>query len=37
MNETITYAGVIWLIVGFTIGRIVGIILIDRLDRRNGK
>ena len=37
MNETITYAGVIWLIVGFTIGRIVGIILIDRLDKRNGK
>ena len=37
MNETITYAGVVWLIVGFTIGRIVGIILIDRLDRRNDK
>ena len=37
MNETITYAGVIWLIVGFTIGRIVGIILIDRLDKRNDK
>jgi len=37
MNETITYAGVVWLIVGFTIGRIVGIILIDRLDKRNGK
>jgi hypothetical protein len=37
MNETITYAGVIWLIVGFTIGRIVGIILIDRLEKRNDK
>jgi fucose permease len=37
MNETITYAGVVWLIVGFTIGRIVGIILIDRLDKRNDK
>jgi len=37
MNETITYAGVVWLIIGFTIGRIAGIILIDRLDRRNDK
>ena len=37
MNETITYAGVIWLIVGFTIGRVIGIILIDRLEKRNGK
>jgi hypothetical protein len=37
MNETITYAGVVWLIIGFTIGRVIGIILIDRLEKRNGK
>ena len=37
MNETITYAGVIWLICGWTIGRIIGILLIDRLDKRNDK
>ena len=37
MNETITYAGVVWLIIGFTVGRVIGIILIDRLEKRNGK
>ena len=37
MNETITYAGVIYMIIGWTIGRIIGIMLIDRLDRRNDK
>jgi hypothetical protein len=37
MNETITYAGVLWLIGGWTIGRIIAILLIDRLDRRNDK
>ena len=37
MNETITYAGVVWLIIGFTIGRIAGIMLINRLEKRNGK
>lgn len=37
MNDTITYAGAIWLIGGWTVGRIIGIMLIDRLDRRHGK
>ena len=37
MNETITYAGVVWLIVGFTIGRIIGIMFINRLEKRRGK
>jgi hypothetical protein len=37
MNETITYAGVVWLICGWTIGRVIGILLIDRLEKRNGK
>jgi hypothetical protein len=37
MNETITYAGVLWLIGGWTVGRIIAILLIDRLDRRNDK
>ena len=36
-DNKITYAGVIWMIGGWTLGRIIGIILIDRLDRRNGK
>lgn len=37
MNETLTYAGVVWLIIGWTIGRVVSIIVIDRLDKNNGK
>ena len=37
MSNTITYAGVIWMIIGWTVGRIIGIILIDRLDKRNDK
>ena len=37
MSNTITYAGVIYMIIGWTIGRIIGIILIDRLDKRNDK
>ena len=37
MNETITYAGVIYMIIGFTVGRIIGIILIDRLEKRNNR
>jgi len=37
MSNTITYAGVIWMIGGFTIGRVIGIILIDRLEKRRGK
>ena len=37
MSNTITYAGVIYMIIGWTVGRIIGIILIDRLDKRNDK
>jgi hypothetical protein len=37
MNETITYAGALWMIGGWTVGRIISIILIDRLDKRNDK
>ena len=37
MNEAVTYGGVIYMIIGFTIGRIIGILVIDRLDRRNDK
>ena len=37
MNETITYAGVIYMIVGWTVGKIIGIILIDKLEKRNNK
>ena len=37
MNETITYAGVIYMIIGFTVGRIIGIMLVDKLEKRNNK
>ena len=37
MNETITYASLINLIIGFTIGRVLGIMFFNRLNRRNGK
>ena len=37
MSNTITYAGVIHMIIGFTIGRIIGIILVDKLEKRNNK
>ena len=37
MSNTITYAGVVWLIAGWTIGRVIGIMLIDRLEKRNDK
>ena len=37
MNEAITYAGVIHMIIGFTIGRIIGILVIDRLEKKNDK
>ena len=37
MNEAITYAGAIWMIIGWTIGTVIGIILIDRLDKKNVK
>jgi membrane protein DedA with SNARE-associated domain len=37
VSNTITYAGVIHMIIGFTIGRIIGIMLINKLEKRNGK
>ena len=37
MNEAVTYAGVIHMIIGFTIGRIIGILVIDRLEKKNDK
>jgi len=37
MNETITYAGAIWMIGGWVVGRIIAIIIIDRLDKKNVK
>lgn len=37
MSNTITYAGAVWMIAGWTIGRVIGIILIDRLEKHNAK
>ena len=37
MSNTITYGGVIYMIIGWTIGRIIGILIIDRLDKKNDK
>ena len=37
MNQAITYAGAIYMIIGFTIGRIIGIMLIDQLEKHNNK
>ena len=37
MDNPITYAGVIYMIIGFTIGRIIGILIIDRLEKKNDK
>ena len=37
MDEAVTYAGVIYMIIGFTIGRIIAILIIDRLDKKNDK
>jgi hypothetical protein len=35
MNEAVTYGGVIYMIIGWTIGRIIAILIIDRLDKKN--
>lgn len=35
MDEAVTYAGAIWMIAGWTIGRIIGILIIDRLEKNN--
>lgn len=32
MSNTITYAGAIWMIGGWTLGRIIAMFIIDRLD-----
>jgi hypothetical protein len=37
MSNTITYAGVIYMIIGWTVGRIIGIMLVNRLEKRNAK
>ena len=35
MNEAVTYAGAIWMIGGWVVGRLIGIIIINRLDKKN--
>ena len=37
MSNTITYAGAIWMIGGWTVGRIIAMFIIDRLDKNNVK
>ena len=37
MNETITYAGAIWMITGWVAGRIIGMFIIKRMDKNNAK
>ena len=37
MNEAITYASLIHMIIGFTIGRIIGILFFNRLEKKNDK
>lgn len=37
MNGTITYTGAILMIGGWVVGRIIGIIIIKRLDKRDAK
>lgn len=37
MNQAITYAGAVYMIIGFIIGRIIGILIIDRLEKKNDK
>ena len=37
MDEAVTYGGVIYMIMGCTIGRIIAILIIDRLDKNNDK
>ena len=37
MNQAVTYAGVIYMIIGWTIGRVIGILIIDRLEKKNDK
>jgi hypothetical protein len=37
MDNAITYAGAIWMIAGWTIGRIIAILIINRLEKKNDK
>jgi len=37
MNQAITYAGAVYMIMGWTIGRIIAILIIDRLEKKNDK
>lgn len=37
VNETITYAGAIWMITGWVAGRIIGMFIIKRMDKNNAK
>jgi hypothetical protein len=35
MNQAVTYAGAIWMIAGWTIGKVIGILIINRLEKNN--
>jgi hypothetical protein len=37
MDNAITYAGAIYMIMGWTIGRVIAILIIDRLEKKNDK
>ena len=37
MDNAITYAGAIYMIIGWTIGKVIGILIIDRLEKKNDK
>lgn len=37
MNGTITYAGAILMIAGWVTGRIIGMFIINRMDKNNDK
>ena len=35
MSNTITYAGAVWMIAGWTVGRIIGMFIINRMDKND--
>lgn len=35
MDNAVTYAGAIWMIAGWTMGRVIGILIINRLEKNN--
>jgi hypothetical protein len=37
MSNYVTFGDLIYMIIGWTVGRIIGIILIDRLEKRNNR